>query len=250
MLKGGEDFACAIEQIAAAGGKAVEFWRWADKDLELVKSLTEKHGIGVFGFCVDSADDEKFLQLFRKGLNSGNVELLMEAMRDSVEKAKYLGAKALYITIGDSIDSLSYEEQMANVEKSLKYVKEYVEAEDILLLVEPINPTERKSYVESRALPTFEILRRVNSKNVKLLYDVYHHGMTGDLSIAEMEANIDLIGHIHIADVPGRAEIGTGKIDFDSVFAMLKRAEYKGTLGLECFIKGELADAVNRIKNA
>ncbi len=250
MLVGGEDFACAIEQIAAAGGKAVEFWRWADKDLELVKSLTEKHGIGVFGFCVDSADEEKSRKIFKNGLNSGDVELLAEALRDSVEKAKILGAKALYITLGDSIEGLSYEEQMSNVERSLECVKDYLEANDVLLLVEPINPTERKTYIESRALPTLGILRRVGSPNIKLLYDVYHHGTTGDLSVAEMEANIDLIGHIHIADVPGRAEIGTGSIDFDSIFAMLKRAEYKGTLGLECFIKGELADAVNRIKNA
>ena len=250
MLIECKSFESAVLQVAEAGGEAIEFWRWADKDLELVKSLTEKYGIKVFGFCVDSADDEKFLQLFRKGLNSGNVELLMEALRDSTEKAKYLCAKALYITIGDSIDGLSYEEQMANVEKSLKYVKEYVEAENILLLVEPINPTERKTYVESRALPTFEVLRRVNSKNIKLLYDVYHHGMTGDLSVAEMEANIDLIGHIHIADAPGRAEIGTGNIDYNAIFDMLNRVEYKGTIGLECFIKGNLYEAINRVKNA
>ena len=69
----------------------------------------------------------------------------------------------------------------------------------------------------------------------EVLYDVYHMQiMEGDL-IATMEANLSEIGHIHVADVPGRHEPGTGEINYLNIARMLRTTGYDGCIGLECF---------------
>ena len=67
--------------------------------------------------------------------------------------------------------------------------------------------------------------------------------MEGDV-IATMEANLGDIGHIHVADVPGRHEPGTGQIDYDSIAQMLCVKGYDGCVGLECFPRDRSEDAV------
>jgi len=66
-----------------------------------------------------------------------------------------------------------------------------------------------------------------------MLYDIYHQNMMGDFDINQIKENIDLIGHFHVADCPGRHEPGTGNIDYVSIIKEINRLDYKGFIGLE-----------------
>jgi hydroxypyruvate isomerase len=73
----------------------------------------------------------------------------------------------------------------------------------------------------------------VGRENVKVQHDIYHmQRMEGNL-VANLRQHIDLIGHVQIADSPGRGEPGTGEINYPFVLGELGRLGYEGYIGLE-----------------
>ena len=68
---------------------------------------------------------------------------------------------------------------------------------------------------------------------MKLLYDIYHMSMMGEDVLTEIEKNLEWIGYFHVADMPGRHQPGTGKIDYHAVNTLLRRAKYEGFIGME-----------------
>jgi hydroxypyruvate isomerase len=79
----------------------------------------------------------------------------------------------------------------------------------------------------------FRLLKAVDRSNVKLQYDIYHAQIiAGDLA-RTLEANIGRIGHIQIADNPGRHEPGTGEINYDWVLRHIDALGYDGWVGCE-----------------
>ena len=130
---------------------------------------------------------------------------------------------------------LSEEEKFTCYYEGLKQAAEIAEQEQIELLIEPLNTKlEHPGYYLDSTNFGFEMIEAVGSPRVKMLYDIYHlQIMEGNL-IATMEANLDKIGHIHVADVPGRHEPGTGEINYPNIIRMLKSNGYEGVVGLEC----------------
>ena len=73
----------------------------------------------------------------------------------------------------------------------------------------------------------------MGSPRIRLLFDIYHmQVMEGNL-ISTLTSNLDAIGHVHVADVPGRHEPGTGEINYARIFKALQEAGYQGYVGLE-----------------
>ena len=68
---------------------------------------------------------------------------------------------------------------------------------------------------------------------IRLLFDSYHARVMGQAPAAWVTANAGRIGHVHIADHPGRREPGSGGIDFAALRAALGRARYEGAIGFE-----------------
>ena len=66
-----------------------------------------------------------------------------------------------------------------------------------------------------------------------MLYDIYHQNMMGDFSLDEIKENIDLIGHFHMADCPGRHEPYTGKIDYKAIIKEIEKTSFDGYMGFE-----------------
>jgi hydroxypyruvate isomerase len=79
----------------------------------------------------------------------------------------------------------------------------------------------------------FEIVRSVNRPNVKVLYDFYHEQRGGGNLIEKLEKNIDWVGLVHIADVPGRHEPGTGEIDYTNIYRCLGKLHYGHFIAME-----------------
>ena len=101
------------------------------------------------------------------------------------------------------------------------------------LLIEPINTFDIPGFYLNRTLQALEILDEVGADNAFVQYDIYHaQRMEGELA-ATMQKYLTRIGHIQLADNPGRNEPGTGEINYAFLFAHLDHIGYSGWIGCE-----------------
>ena len=218
------DFYERFEEVKKCGIDTIEFWKWSNK---IISKIMDS-GMNVSVFNIDSTDEELSHDLSRGILNDGRVDDFLQALEESVPVYQALGAKAMIVLIGENAP---YNEE--NVLKCLNAAKPILNEYKMNLVVEPLNNIDRKGYSMPYAKPVFELLRKVNSPRIKMLYDIYHQNMMGDFSMDDIRENIDIIGHFHVADAPGRQEPGTGNVDYVSIINEIKKLNYDGYIGLE-----------------
>lgn len=233
MMFAHHDFEDRIAAVRGAGLSAVEFWKWTNKDIDRVCRELFDNKMDFAIFNIDAKDEKLSYDLSRGILNAGRKQELLAALKESAPVYKKLGAGAMIVLVGETIDGMSREQQIENVYECLSYVKDYAEEEGITLIVEPLNATDRQNYFMPEAGVLMDILRRVNSPRIKMLYDIYHQHMTGDFDMAFIRENLPFIGHFHVADCPGRHEPGTGEVDYVSILSEIAKMGYDGYVGLE-----------------
>jgi 2-dehydrotetronate isomerase len=101
------------------------------------------------------------------------------------------------------------------------------------VLIEPLNPTDRPRYFLSTQAQARRIVDAINVDNVRIMFDVYHVQMTEGNIVATFEKHRDKIGHVQIADVPGRHEPGSGEINYGFVLNAMAAGGYDGWIGCE-----------------
>lgn len=222
------DFYDRIQAVKDCGFETIEFWKWSNKDIDQIVSLLQEKQMKVSIFNIDSSDEKLSYDLSRGILNNERVEDFLKALKESIPVYQKLGASAMIVLIGEHKE---YCEE--HVYKCLKMAKPLLEQYDINLIVEPLNNIDREGYSMPYAAPVFELLRKLNSPHIKMLYDIYHQNMMGDFSMEEVKENIELIGHFHVADAPGRHEPGTGNVDYVQILKEIKKLPYEGYIGLE-----------------
>ncbi len=222
------DFYDRIGAVGDCGINTVEFWKWTNKDVDKVKRLLDENKMRLSVFNIDSTDEKLSYDLSRGILNSGRAEEFVAALCESIPTYKKLGASAMIVLIGENATYCA-----ENALKCLNAAKPICEKENVTLVIEPLNAIDRKGYSMPYAKPVLELLKQVGSPNIKMLYDIYHQSMTGDFSIEDIRKNIDLIGHFHVADSPGRHEPGTGSIDYVKILSEISELPYDGYIGLE-----------------
>ncbi len=227
------DFKDRIAAVEAAGLDTVEFWKWTNKDIDGIARELKERGMRLSVFNIDSTDEKLSYDLSRGILNAGRGEELLSALAESAPVYKKLGATGMIILIGETLPHLTAAEQCENVYRTLSYVKDFVEREGITLVVEPLNATDRKNYFMPEAAVLMDILDRLDSPRIKMLYDMYHQHMTGDFSMDFIKKHIARIGHLHVADCPGRHEPGTGHVDYVALLSEINALDYDGYVGLE-----------------
>jgi len=234
MVYDDEPFESRIGRAADAGADAVEFWGWREKDLDAIEDAADEAGIPVIGSVAggtltdpDEADDA------------------VETIRESIAMAEERGIPTLIVTTGPDQDGLDRETQHENIVDVLSRVASAAEDAGVTLVLEPLNTeVDHPGYFLTTSEEGFEIVDEVGSPSVQLLYDVYHQQVTEGNIIETVTANVDRIGHVHIADVPGRHEPGSGELNYGNVFAALDDAGYDGYVGCEFSPTGDPDDAM------
>jgi len=128
--------------------------------------------------------------------------------------------------------------------QNLRYAAPRLQSAGIRLLIEPINTRDVPGFFLSGTAQAIEIIDAVGSDNLQLQYDIYHMQiMEGDVA-ATVERLLPRIGHMQLADVPGRHEPGTGAIDFGSLLSHIDRVGYSGWIGCEYVPAGKTRDGL------
>ena len=226
------DFYKRFEYAKKCGANAVEFWKWSNKDIVKVKEELVKNELSFSVFNIDCKDEKISYDLSRGILNAGRKEEFILALKESISVYKELNANGMIVLIGETLD-IPYEEQIDNIVKCLKAAVPIIEIENITLLLEPLNDIDRKNYFLPRSKEVFEIIRKVNSPNIKILLDLYHEQLMAGNLMNTIKEKISHIGHIHVADVPGRHEPGTGEINYKGILECLKELNYENYVGFE-----------------
>ncbi|MFD8708240.1 TIM barrel protein [Kitasatospora sp. NPDC059648] len=155
----------------------------------------------------------------------------------AAELAASLGATALNALYGNRIEGVDPAEQDALALENLVLAAEAAHGTGAILLIEALNKAESPDYPLVSAAAAVEVVDKVNAAtglgNAKFLCDLYHLARNGEDLAAVIDTKADRIGHVQIADNPGRNEPGTGELDFEDLFARLSAAGYTGSVGLE-----------------
>jgi hydroxypyruvate isomerase len=149
---------------------------------------------------------------------------------------------------GKRVEGLSHEAQKQTSIENLKRAAELVAKENIQIVIEPIDALENPTIYLTTVTEGFEMVRQIGSHDVKVLYDFYHEQRGFGNLIEKMEGNIDLIGLVHIADVPGRREPGAGEIDYRNVYRKLAELGYNKFIAMEFYPTGDPVDLLKRAR--
>jgi hydroxypyruvate isomerase len=159
----------------------------------------------------------------------------------AIDIAERLGCRALNALYGNRLDDTGPSEQDALATENLALAAEEAAAIGAVVLVEPLSGAPR--YPLRTAADALAVIDRVGADNLRLLADLYHLSVNGDDLDAVIAAHTGRIGHVQIADVPGRHEPGTGNLDLNAHLEKLAANGYTGHIGLEYKPTGASADS-------
>ncbi len=129
--------------------------------------------------------------------------------------------------------------------ENLRFAADALQKAGLTLLLEPVNTTDIPGFFVNRSAQALAIINEVAAPNLKLQYDIYHSQiMEGNLA-RTIEANLAQIGHIQLADNPGRHEPGTGEINYHYLFKKLDELGYTGWVGCEYKPKAATTDGLS-----
>ena len=226
----------AMKYAKKLGYGAVEFWEGKDFDVDAYKSTLAETGLtlacmGMGRGLVDPDTRQEFL----------------EDIKISLANAKILGAKCIIATTGQELEGVSREKQHDSIVEGLKEAAKIVAGSGITIVVEPLNVlVNHAGYYLYSSAEAFEIVKKVGSPDVKVLFDIYHQQISEGNLISNIVNNIDLIGHFHAAGNPGRGELYLGEINYSEVFKAIDETGFKGYVGLEFWPKGDVEEALKK----
>ena len=220
-----------FRRAADAGFSAVEFWWPSGEDLGEVEAAIKDAELHVALFNFYAGD----MPAGDRGLLSdpARQEGFRENVPAALELAQRLGCRRLNALVGQEIPGMSREEQLELARENVRWAAGLAAEYGVEVLVEAVNTFENGAYLLYRTDDAARFVKGVGAANVKLQHDFYHmQRMEGDLA-PTLRRHIGRIGHVQVADSPGRGEPGTGEIRYPYLFGVLQELGYAGYVGLE-----------------
>lgn len=219
-----------FEAAAQAGFRYVEFMFPYEYDPAEIRKRLERHGLRLLQFNLPSgnwaagdrgiAADPSRRAEFRRGV------------AEAVSWARTLGVTRLTCLAGKA-PGVAQSAVWENLVNNVRGAAEVLGEAGMELMVEQVNGHDVPGFVLTTAQQVVDLIAVVGLPNVRLQYDVYHaQRQEGNLTLTLRE-HIGKIGHIQIADSPGRHQPGTGEINYPFLFAELDRLGYTGFVSLE-----------------
>jgi hydroxypyruvate isomerase len=224
---------------ADAGFSAVEFWwPWpqspvpADTDVEAFVGSVRDAGVQLVGLNFFAGD------LAGPDCGVASIPERSQQFRDNLDVTvaigRELGVPAFNALYGNRLDGVEASRQDELGDTNLALAAEAADTIGAVVLVEPVSGP--KPYPLRTASDVVAVVDRVKERgpsNVKMLADLFHLASNGDDLDSVIAAHADSIGHVQIADAPGRGEPGTGTLDLDGYLTRLEARGYAGWVALE-----------------
>ncbi|HEV2425374.1 MAG TPA: TIM barrel protein [Terriglobia bacterium] len=233
-----------LEKAAEAGYRNIElvgeFEKWSDTDYQNANRKRRELGIqfdatgGLSRSLTDPAQRDAFL---------AEVKGILPAM-DKLE------CPALIILTGNKVPGMSHEAQHASCVEGLKRAADIVEPKGCKILLENIDPEENPKYFLTSVGEGFDVIREVNHPHVRFLYDFFHDQISEGNLIEKLEKNVALVDLVHIADVPGRHEPGTGEINYTNIYKKLAELHYDRYAAMEFLPTGDEVTSLRTAREA
>lgn len=227
-----------LEKVAEAGYRNVElvgeYEKWTDQDFD--RANAKRKELGITFDCTAG---------LKHGLcNPSDRDGLIEELRRTIPIMERLDCPAIILLTGNVVPGMSVEAQHQSCVDGLKAAAKLVEGrkikgEPVRVLLENIDPEENPQYFLTSVARGFEIVRVVNHPQVQFLYDFFHEQIAEGNLIEKLEKNIQHVGLVHIADVPGRHEPGTGEINYANIFRKLAELKYDRVVAMEFLPSGD-----------
>jgi hydroxypyruvate isomerase len=242
MLFNEVDFLDRFEKAAKTGFKGVEYlFPYAWKKEQLAEKL------GAFGLSqalhnLPAGDWNKG----ERGIAClpGRETEFQEGVGKAIEYAKALKCPQVNCLAGLTPAGVPADKVRKTLVANLRFAAAALEKEGIRLLVEALNDKDVPGFYLVRTADVLALIQEVGHPNVYVQYDVYHMQiMEGNLT-KTIQANLDKIAHIQIADNPGRNEPGTGEINYPYLFKTIDAAGYQGWIGCEYKPAGKTEDGL------
>ncbi|MDP9181768.1 MAG: TIM barrel protein, partial [Actinomycetota bacterium] len=229
-LYGGLPFAAACAAAATDGFRCVETWEappepeWsnalralATHDLSLTSVNTTAGESPAFGLAAD--------QTAVSGWRADFVHTL--------EFTRRAGASAINVLAGARVVGQTRPVQLSCLRANLEWVLELMEPDDPALLLEPLNGADRDSPLLCRVDDAVAVLEQVSSDQARLLFDAYHLYQEEEDLLGVFDRALPYVGHVQVADFPGRGEPGSGELPWKAFLAHVARSGYRGRVGCE-----------------
>lgn len=223
----------------AAGFEAVELW-WpfpvavpADREVDALVAAVQDAGVRLVGLNLFAGD----MPAGDRGVVSwpGREAELEDNLAVVAAIGDRLGCRAFNALYGNRLDGVRPEEQDELAVRQLAAAARALAPIGGTVLLEPVSGAER--YPLRLARDVLAVLDRVEEEtgatNLALLADLYHLSVNGDDVPAVIERHADRIGHVQIADAPGRHEPGTGRLPLRAWLEALRARGYDGWVALE-----------------
>jgi hydroxypyruvate isomerase len=220
-----------FEAAAKADFKAVEFLFPYAFAVEDIQQRLDIHGLKLVLHNLPAGDWDAG----ERGIAClpDRVQEFRSGVATAIRYAQALGVKQLNCLAGKEPAGVAGDRLHQTFVSNLRYAAAELGAVGMRLLIEPINTFDIPGFHLNRTRQALAVLDEVGADNAMVQYDIYHaQRMEGELG-ATMQAYLERIGHIQLADNPGRHEPGTGEINYAWLFKHLDAIGYGGWVGCE-----------------
>ncbi len=231
MLFNEVPFLDRFESAAKAGFKAVEFLFPYAYPVEEIRQRLDANGLQLVLHNLPAGDWDAG----ERGIacHPDRVSEFRDGVGKAIAYATALGVKQVNCLAGKAPAGVSEDVLRQTFVDNLRFAAAELKKAGLRLLIEPVNTFDIPGFYLNRTVQAVEILDEVGADNAFVQYDIYHaQRMEGELA-ATAQKYLSRIGHVQLADNPGRNEPGTGEINYPFLFAHLDRIGYDGWIGCE-----------------
>jgi hydroxypyruvate isomerase len=236
-----------LVNVAKAGYSNVElvgeYAKWSDADYS--RAITASKQLGIH-FDATAG--------LHNGIGNPAVrDVFLAEFRQALAPMGRLDCPAMIVLSGNVVPGISREQQRQSCIEGLKQAAGLIEGKQIdgqpvRVLLECIDPEENPHYFLQSAAEAIDIVRAVNHPQVQFLYDLFHEQIAEGNLIEKLDKHIDVIGLIHVADVPGRHEPGTGEINYANIYRKLAALNYRRVVAMEFHPTGDPGSTLRAAK--
>jgi hydroxypyruvate isomerase len=220
-----------IDAAAECGFNAVEYMFPYAEDVGALRARLQQRKMKQALFNLpagDFANGERGI-----AVDPRRVAEFRAGVADAIRIAGELGCPRINCLIGKTLPDVDAATTRATLVDNLRYAADAFKPAGLTLLIEPLNRIETPGFAIGTSSEALELIAEVQQPNFKLQYDCYHAQRAEGNLIATLQAHIEKIGHVQIADSPGRNQPGTGELAYDRILRSLDAFGYPDWVGLE-----------------